>query len=78
MSILEKLIQKVFNGSQISYADAEKILFYLGYSLTIESSHHGFRKEGFKLVVLKRRSQLKPYQIKDLQEALLSHGYKKK
>lgn len=78
MSVLEKLIQKIFNGSQISYNDAEKILLMLGYELRIRSSHHGFRKNGFPNIILKRRSQLLPYQIQELQEVLLDHGYEKK
>ena len=74
MSRLEKLIQKIFARQQISYKDAEKILFELGYELKVSGSHHVFRKAGFKHVTLKRRPQLLPYQITDLQEVLRDHG----
>ncbi len=77
MSVLEKLIQKVFRGSPVTFAEAEKILFYLGYKLTTRGSHYCFRKKGRKQIVLKRRSQLKAYQIRDLKEVLISHGYTK-
>lgn len=77
MSSREKLIQKIFAVSPISYEEAEKLLL-AGYSLMIKGSHHGFRKKGFKNIILKKRGQLIAYQIKDLQEVLINHGYKKK
>ena len=76
MSKIEKLIQKIFAKQQVSYKDAEKILFELGYQLKISGSHHVFRKYGHKHITLKRRPQLLLYQIIDLQEALRDHGYK--
>lgn len=77
MSKLEKLIKKIFNGSQVSYDEAEKILLTLGFDVHIESSHHSFRKKGYsKTISLKRRSQLLAYQIKFLREVLSNHGYK--
>jgi len=78
MSSIEKLILKILAGSFISYADAERLLLNLGYTLKIRGSHHGFRKLGYSNIILKRRSQLLPYQIKELQEALIKHGYKEK
>ena len=30
MSILEKLIEKVFDGSQVSFNDAKRLSFFLG------------------------------------------------
>ena len=60
----------------ISFSDAEKILFDLGYELKVSGSHHVFRKSGYKHVTLKRRHQLLSYQINDLQEALRDHGIK--
>lgn len=76
MSKTEKLIQKIFARQQVSYQDAEKLLFALGYELKIRGSHHVFRKDGQKHLTLKKRPQLLPYQITDLQEALRDHGYK--
>jgi predicted RNA binding protein YcfA (HicA-like mRNA interferase family) len=77
MSAFEKLIQKIFNSSQISYDDAARVLLKLEYMLRVRGSHHGFRKDGHKQVILKRRSQLKPYQLSLLQEVLRVHGYEK-
>jgi hypothetical protein len=78
VSKFDKLIQKIFARQQISYKDAEKILFELGYELKISGSHHVFRKAGYKHVSIKRRSQLLPYQLTDLQEILRDHGIKEK
>jgi predicted RNA binding protein YcfA (HicA-like mRNA interferase family) len=78
MSIDEKLIQKVFRGSNISYKDAEKILMKLGFELRIKASHHNFRKMGCPYnISLKKRAELLKYQTKMLQEVLKDHGYKK-
>lgn len=76
MSKTEKLIRKIFAQQQVSYKDAEKILFELGYLLKISGSHHVFRKAGCKHITLKRRPQLLSYQVADLQEALRENGYK--
>jgi hypothetical protein len=77
MSSFDKLIQKIFEGRNISYADAERVLFSLEFDLDIRASHHIFRKRNCKKIVLKKRSQLLDYQIKDLKEVLLNHGYTK-
>ncbi|MFH1644334.1 MAG: hypothetical protein ABIA74_04130 [bacterium] len=74
----EKLIQKIFARRQVSYKEAEKILFELGYQLKINGSHHVFRKFGCRHVTLKRRPYLLLYQIIDLQEALRENGYEEK
>ncbi len=74
MSRLKKLIQKIFARQQVSYQEAEKILFELGYELKVSGSHHVFRKAGHKHITLKKRPQLLPYQITDLQEVLTDHG----
>lgn len=76
MSKLDKLIKKIQNGRNITYAEAEKMLLELDFKLNIKSSHHVFRKEGYhKIISLKKRSQLIAYQIDDLQEVLKDHGY---
>lgn len=78
MSSDEKLINKILSGRNISYKDAEKILFKLGFDLKVSASHHIFRKKGYNInVSLKRRAELLSYQIKILQEVLEDHGYKK-
>ncbi len=78
MATLEKLIQKIFAGGQISYQDAEKMLLILGYRLKISSSHHIFRKLGYDPLSIKKRHQLLAYQVKELQEVLIEHGYTQK
>ena len=73
---IEKLIEKILAGGNVSYDDAERILLRLGFKLEIKGSHHIFRKEGYERnISLKRRSQLLPYQIELLKEVLKDHGY---
>lgn len=74
MSTHDKLIQKIFAGSSISYDEAEKILLGFGYKLRISGSHHVFSKACYKTIVLKKRSQFLRYQVKALQEALIENG----
>jgi predicted RNA binding protein YcfA (HicA-like mRNA interferase family) len=76
MSKLEKLIEKILQGRNISYDDAEKILLKLGFDVEVCGSHHVFRKKGYiKNVSIKRRTQLLPYQLRELKEVLRDHGY---
>jgi predicted RNA binding protein YcfA (HicA-like mRNA interferase family) len=75
MSKTEKLIQKIFAYQDVSYKEAEKLLLDLGYELKVCGSHHVFRMVGHRHITLKKRPQLLPYQIADLQEALRDHGY---
>ncbi len=76
MSKLEKLIEKVLNGKNISYDEAENLLLNLGFSLKISSSHHIFRKTQYPRVIsIKKRAQLLRYQTDDLKEVLKDHGY---
>lgn len=76
MSKFEKLINRVLDGRSISYDEAEGILLKLGFKLEISGSHHVFRKKGYpKNVSIKIRSQLLPYQLRDLKEVLIEHGY---
>lgn len=79
MSKLEKLIDKIFSGSNLTYSDAEKILEHLGFELIIRGSHHVFRKKGYQLnISLKIRKELLNYQVKLLKDILEDHGYEKK
>lgn len=76
MSKWQKLIQKILEGKNTSYEEAESALFHLGFELQIRGSHHIFRKKGYaKNVSIKRRSQLLPYQMRDLKEVLRDHEY---
>jgi len=76
MSKLQKLIQRILEGQDISYKEAETLLLKLGFQLEIRGSHHIFRKSGYtRNISIKRRPQLLPYQIADLKEVLRDHGY---
>jgi predicted RNA binding protein YcfA (HicA-like mRNA interferase family) len=79
MSKLEKLIEKILNGKNVTYDDAENLLEHLGFTLKIRASHHIFRKPQYHRVIsLKKRPQLLRYQIDELQEVLKDHGHKKR
>jgi predicted RNA binding protein YcfA (HicA-like mRNA interferase family) len=76
MSKLQKLAQKILDGRDVSYDEAEGLLLKLGFRLEIRGSHHIFRKKGYmRNISIKRRAQLLPYQIVDLREVLRDHGY---
>lgn len=76
MSKLEKLIKKILDARNVSYKEAETLLQRLGFEVEISGSHHVFRKSGYKKnISLKRRSELLPYQLRDLKEVLIDHGY---
>lgn len=76
MSKIEKLIQKVLNGKNVSYNEAENLLLNLGFQLKVRGSHHNFRKAGYhRVIVIKRRKLLYDYQVDDLKEVLKDHGY---
>lgn len=75
MSKAEKLIQKIVNGKNVSYQEAENVLLSLGFQLKISGSHHNFRKAGYtRTITIKRRKLLYDYQIDDLKEVLKDHG----
>ena len=47
MTKTEKLIHRIFEGAQISYEEAERVLLSLGFMMKSEGSHHVFRKKGY-------------------------------
>lgn len=76
MSKLQKLVQRILDGRNVSYDEVEGLLFRMGFQLEIRGSHHVFRKTGYsRNISIKRRAQLLPYQIADLREVLRDHGY---
>ncbi len=78
MSKIDKLIKRIFGGQTVSYDEAEKLLFSLGFVMKSEGSHHVFRRKGYgKNISIKKRPELFPYQLKDLKEVLKDHGYPK-
>ena len=80
MSSREKLIQKILAGAKnISFDEAESLLLWLGFKVKVSGSHHVYRKADVDCTVsIKRRPQLLTYQIDDLREVLIKHGYKEK
>ena len=78
MSKFDKLINKIFSTSSVSYEDAENILLSLGFELKVRGSHHNFRKKNYlTTVTIKKIKELLPYQIKLLRQVLIDHDYKK-
>ena len=75
MSKIDKLIQKIYSDTAISYDEIERILLKLGYKLTVKGSHHTFRKTGNLSITMKKRKRLLGYQVKEIKEALKDHGY---
>lgn len=72
MTKLDKLRQKIKNGQDISFEEAQGWLIKMGFQMRAPgSSHFVFWKEGYnKTISLKKRSQLYPYQIQLLQEVI--------
>lgn len=71
MSKFEKLKAKIKNGQSVSYAEAESVLFKLGFSVRSKGSHHVFTKEGYsKNISIKKCSELLQYQLNLINEAL--------
>ena len=75
MSKFEKLKQKIKNGQNISFEEAESFLFRLGFKARSPGSSHSiFWKEGYERnVSIKKRSELLPYQMRMLEEVLKDH-----
>ncbi len=76
MSNFDKLVTKILFGFSLSYAQAERVLFRLGFVVRIRGSHHSFRKKGYpKTVTLTREKRLLKYQVDLVKEVLIDHGY---
>jgi len=74
MNKTDKLVQKILNGKNVTYHEAETLLLSLGFQLKISGSHHIFRRAGYpKTISIKKRKQLLDYQIDDLKEVLKNH-----
>ncbi len=80
MSSRDKLIQRILSGAKnVSFDEVESLLLWLGFNVKVSGSHHVFRKlSGCCTVSIKKRSQLLAYQIDDLREVLIKHGYEEK
>lgn len=73
MSKIDKLLNKLYNGSVLSIDEASKLLENIGYAKAVPpkgSSHITFRKEGTDPITLvKNRKELLDYQIKMIKDA---------
>lgn len=79
MTKRDKLIRAILEDKIISFEESDKILLFLGYipdTPSSGSSHITYRKDHLnKITLVKNRKELKPYQIKMIQEALRKAGY---
>lgn len=80
MSNRDKLIQKILSGAKnVTFDEAESLLLWLGFNVKVSGPHHVFRKADMGCTVsIKKRSPLFGYQIDDLREVLIKHGYQEK
>ena len=71
MSKQDKLIEKIRNGQNVSFSEAESLLIKLGFKVRSKGSHFIFYKDGYdKNVSIKKRNELLPYQLKMLEEVI--------
>lgn len=62
------------NGQHVSYDEAETLLLKLGFTVRSRGSHHVFSKDGYeKNISVKNRSELLPYQLRLIKEAIESY-----
>jgi len=61
----------------IRLAEASPLLHRLGMESNQEGSHHTFRKEGWRKIVLQARDngKIPPYQVDQIRKELKKHGY---
>jgi hypothetical protein len=72
----DKLIQKILSNQTITFSEADKVLIILGYiSECPGSSHITYRKDANNLITLVIRKELKPYEVKKIQDILKKEGY---
>ncbi|MBT5856049.1 type II toxin-antitoxin system HicA family toxin [bacterium] len=76
MSQRDKIIKKIIEGRQVSYSEVESLLFYLDFKVKARGSHHVFSKVGYEgHISIKKRSQLKKYQLEMVKDLLLNQGH---
>lgn len=75
MSKRDKLVQKIFKGSQVSFQEVHDLLVYLGFSVRVAGSHHIFVKPGQEGITIPLHHPVKAVYLKQLSEVLRRHGY---
>lgn len=79
MTKRNKLIEKILKSNNISFAEAEKVLIFLGYVSEYPqggSSHKTFRKTGKeKITLVSYQKPLKMYALKLVREIIKNEGY---
>ena len=75
---VQKLIEKILSGradANFDFDDLCRVLISLGFVERIKGSHHIFVKVGVEEIIniQSRRSQAKPYQVKQVRNVILRH-----
>lgn len=66
----EKLKEKIRNGQNVSFDEADSLLKKMGYSVRSKGSHFSYKKTGCATITLKRRNELLEYQLRLLEDAI--------
>lgn len=78
MSRYQKLFMQVMSGTQdsnISFADLQKILTLLGFTVRIKGDHFIYFKDGVEEIVniQLNGNKAKPYQVKQVRNIILKY-----
>ncbi len=78
MARRQRVLQAVLQGNadaNIAFSDLRNLLRALGFEERIRGSHHIFTKAGVEeiLNIQARGSKSKPYQVKQVRQAILRH-----
>lgn len=78
MSRYQKLFMQVMSGTQdsnISFADLQKILTLLGFTVRIKGDHFIYFKDGVEEIVniQPNGNKAKPYQVKQVRNIILKY-----
>ena len=78
MSRYQKLYMQIMSGTQdsnISFADMQKILTLLGFTVRIKGDHFIYFKDGIEEIVniQPNGNKAKPYQVKQVRNIILKY-----
>ena len=78
MSRYQKLFMQVMSGTQdsnISFADLQKILTLLGFTVRIKGDHFIYFKDGVEEIIniQPNGNKAKPYQVKQVRNIILKY-----
>lgn len=74
----DKVMDAILRGAadaNIAFDDIRGLLLHLGFDERIRGSHHLYRKEGVaeKINIQRSGSKAKPYQVKQVRDAILKY-----